>query len=201
MSKILLAGAMVIASSFPVMAQEYEQENTGTYDFSGSYASVELGSGKSKFGVDIAGLNLDASGTGVGFGGSMGWRQQKEAFVYGAEFTLYGTSAKIVVADAFEEVTLENTGQVGIFGTAGVAANNLLISVHAGWVFTSFGSSVYAEDEYGKANGPSGGFGLEYSINDKGGLRARFNHASYGTKVDGTSLSDTFITAGYVFKF
>ncbi|MFT4014328.1 MAG: outer membrane beta-barrel protein [Paracoccus sp. (in: a-proteobacteria)] len=192
-------------------------------DWQGAYAGVTLGyafKGKDQVGVDTTEVNtlskLELSGANAGI--RLGYRWQKDRWVFGPElgyeggdikdsFSSGGYDAESKVKNVFA-LRLKTGYDLGngtlVYGIAGVGRAKVDYSV----IGTSTSSSIAVDDSFSRT-GYILGLGVEKKLNDSLSLTGEYEYANFGKETladaDGVKTSATAqynnIKLGLNFKF
>lgn len=192
--------AMPVLAQAADVAQDYSQDSSGAYDWSGIYAGAHVGVSNDGF------PNPFSNKTGWSLGGQVGTNFQSGMFVYGAEMDAsFSNGTRYNIANGAQ---LERSFDAAAKARAGVALDRTLVYGTAGYGVTKFTPKHNVSSGDNWEGGLLLGAGVEQAISDKVSGKIEYNHVGYGkvrSVVGGVKQSDELdsntLKAGLNYRF
>ena len=145
---------------------------SGLYNWSGSYAGLNLGYEWGKV------TNTLINPSGIAGGGQFGYNWQSGQFVFGGETDLQFSGAD----DTFAPFKFSNPWFGTLRGRAGVAFNNVLLYATLGLAYGDLKAQSAGLDETRTELGWTGGVGLEYGFAPNWSARVEYLYLDLGSR-------------------
>ena len=176
-ASLAAAGTAAAADLRPVPYAPIAQ--SGLYNWSGSYAGLNLGYEWGKV------TNTLINPSGIAGGGQFGYNWQSGQFVFGGETDLQFSGAD----DTFAPFKFSNPWFGTLRGRAGVAFNNVLLYATLGLAYGDLKAQSAGLDETRTEVGWTGGVGLEYGFAPNWSARVEYLYLDLGSR--GFTLTGT----------